>query len=69
MCIFQRKYEKIKRHDLKTKLKCKNINSNKRILKGYLSHYWQRYNTIAEERITQYMHQIACSYILVPQQK
>ena len=37
--------------------------------KGYIRQNWQRYNTFADGRITQYMHQIACIYIAVPQQK
>ena len=37
--------------------------------KGYIRQYWQRYNTFADGRITQYMHQIACIYIAVLQQK
>ena len=47
----------------------KNVNSNKRILKGYICQYWQRYNPFADGRITQYMHQSACIYIVAPQQK
>ena len=70
MCICQRKYEKIQRNGYETKLKIKNVNSNKkRCQKGYIRQYWQRYNTFADGRITQYMHQIACIYIVVPQQK
>ena len=37
--------------------------------KGYIRQYSQRYNTFADGRITQYMRQIACIYIVVPQQK
>ena len=37
--------------------------------KGYIYQYWQRHNTFADGRITQYMHHIACIYIVVPQQK
>ena len=37
--------------------------------KGYIHQYWQRYNTFADGRITQCMHQIACICIVVPQQK
>ena len=37
--------------------------------KGYIRQYLQRYNTFADGRITQYMHQIGCIYIVVPQQK
>ena len=39
------------------------------MLKGYILQYWQRYNTFAGGKITQYMHQIVCVYIVVPQQK
>ena len=37
--------------------------------KGYIRQYWQRYNTFADGRITQYTHQIACISIAVPEQK
>ena len=37
--------------------------------KGYICQYWQGFNTFVDSRITQYMHQIACIYIVVPQQK
>ena len=40
--------------------------------KGYIRQYWQKYNTYADGRITQYMYQIhetACIYIVVPHQK
>ena len=37
--------------------------------KGCSRQYWQRYKTFADGRITQYMHQIACIYIVVPQKK
>ena len=37
--------------------------------KGYIRQYWQRYNTFADGRITQYTHQVACISIVVPQQK
>ena len=37
--------------------------------KGYIRQNWQRYNTFPDGRITQYMHQIARIYIVVPQQK
>ena len=39
------------------------------VSKGYIRQYWQRYNTFADDRIKQYMPQIACIYIVVPQQK
>ena len=37
--------------------------------KGYIHQYQQRYNTFADGRITQDMHQTACIYIVVTQQK
>ena len=37
--------------------------------KDYICQYLQRYYTFADGRVTQYMHQIACIYIVVPQQK
>ena len=37
--------------------------------KGYIRQCCQRYNTFADGRITQYIHQIAGIYIVVPQQK
>ena len=37
--------------------------------KGYIRRHWQRYNTFADGKITQYMHQIGCIYLVVPQQK
>ena len=67
MCICQRKYEKLQRNGYKTKLKINKVNSNKRVSKGFIRQYWQKYNT--DGRITQYMHQIACIYIAVLQQK
>ena len=39
------------------------------MLKDCICQCWQRYNTFAYARITQYMHQIACIYIVVCQQK
>ena len=30
---------------------------------------WQRYNTLGDGRITQYMNEVACIYTEVPQQK
>ena len=45
------------------------MNSNKSMSKGYVCQYWQRYNFFADGRITQYMHRIACIYILVLQQR
>ena len=54
---------------LKPKWKTKNVNNNKPISKGYIHQYWQKYNTFANDRITQYMHQIASGYIVVFQQK
>ena len=39
------------------------------VTKGYMSQHWQRYNTFAIDNITQYMHQVACIYIVLPQQK
>ena len=41
---------------LKTKLKIKNVNNNKRMSEAYIRQYKQ--NTFADGRITQYMHQI-----------
>ena len=38
-------------------------------MKGYICQYWQRYNPFAGGKITQCIHQIACIYIVVPQQK
>ena len=43
--------------------------SNKRILKSYIRQYCRRYITFSDGRITQYMHQVACIYIAVTQQK
>ena len=37
--------------------------------KGYIRQHRQRYNTFADGRITPYMRQIACIYIVVAQQK
>ena len=37
--------------------------------KGYICQYGQRYQTFANGRITQYLPQIACIYIVVSQQK
>ena len=64
-----KKVWKITKKWLKTKLKIKNVNSNKGFKKGCIHQNWQRYNTFADGRRTQYMHQIACIYIVVPQQK
>ena len=54
---------------LKTKLKLQNVNINKRLLKGFISQNLQRYTTFTDGRITQYMHEVACIFIVVPQQK
>ena len=59
--VFARENMKITKKWLKIKLKL-NVNSNKRMSKGYIRQYWQRYNPFASGRITQYMHQIACIY-------
>ena len=64
-----KKVWKITKKWLKTKLKIKNVNSNKGFEKGCIRQNWQRYNTFADGRRTHYMHQIACIYIVVPQQK
>ena len=37
--------------------------------KGYIRQYWKRNNAFVDGRITQYMRQIACIYIVVPHQK
>ena len=34
----------------------------------YIGQYWQRYNTVSDGRITQYMHQMAYIQIAIPQQ-
>ena len=39
------------------------------MLNGYISQYWQIYNTFDVDSITHYMHQVACIYIVVTQQK
>ena len=39
------------------------------MLKVYIPQNWQRYSTFIDGRIIQYMHQIACIYIVVSQQK
>lgn len=61
MCICQRKFTMKNYNEMiKNWIKIlKNVNSNKRILKGYICQYWQRYNPIVDGRIIQYMHQIA----------
>ena len=38
------------------------------MVKGYIRQYWQRRNTFGDCSIAQKMHQIACIYIVVPQQ-
>ena len=54
---------------VKSKIKMKNLNSNKRISKRLYSSILTKYNNFADDRITQYMHQIAWIYIIVRQQK
>ena len=39
------------------------------MLNGYTLQYWQRCNGFADGRITQYIYQMAFSYIMVSQQK
>ena len=54
---------------VKNQIKINNVNSNKRMLEGYIRQYSQNYNTFADGRIRQIMHQTACNYIAVPRQK
>lgn len=39
------------------------------MLKSYIRQRWQRYNNFADGSVTQYIHQMGCIYIMVPQDK
>ena len=54
---------------VKNQIKINNVNSDKRMLEGYIRQYSQNYNTFSDGRIRQIMHQTACIYIVVPRQK
>ena len=54
---------------VKNQIKINNVNSDKRMLEGYIRQYSQNYNTFSDGRIRQIMHRTACIYIVVPRQK
>ena len=58
-CVFSKEVWKITKKWLNTKLQLKIRKSSKREGEGYISQYWERYNTFTDDRITEYMHQIA----------
>lgn len=59
---------KITKKWIKTRLELESVNRNKRMLKGYISQYWQQYNTFACIGITHCMYEIGCIDIVVSQQ-